>query len=445
MCFSKINPKFTFSHRTKPLSPLQFSHSLQLARVWRLVTRMMSSNLMSRKRINLSIILTLLFGLISISTSHAEDISVSVDPTNPFRDFPVVSSGGVYLVDVAANSGDSFVQLYDVASAGTFISSSAPNPTSLINDDDDSGPGVSSRIIGTAISGPHVIRVTSFSYWAGQFAATETYTLSYTGFTTAAEPPPQAVIYYEPILVPYLVSTSTPQIHIKDEKLICSAGNYQAGLADRGNIPTDGKDAYKPSNFTYNIRVNGQPQRSLAINSGENSASWDLANVSSQAVATCSVAVTWNSLTVEDSSTANISGLKTAKSRESEEVIRANTEFSALLAQNFEKYQKTLVDNHVLWREQIASIRANYYGSLARATESNGATKAITAKSNPLKEMIAAQRQSAADFRASQPIALAAKDAANKDGLDAREAAIAIAHATYGAFIESIGYGVLIP
>lgn len=58
------------------------------------MNRVKSSNLMSQKRINLSIILTLLFGIVSISTSYAEDISVSIDPTNPFRDFPVVSSGG---------------------------------------------------------------------------------------------------------------------------------------------------------------------------------------------------------------------------------------------------------------------------------------------------------------------------------------------------------------
>lgn len=404
-----------------------------------------SSNLVSRKRINLSIFFTLLFGLVSISTSYAEDISVSVDPTNPFRDFPVVSTGGSYQVDVAANRGDSFVQLYDVASAGTFISDSAPNPTSLINEDDDSGPGVSSRITGTAISGPHVIRVTSFVYWAGSHLPTQTYTLSYTGFTTAAEPPPQAVIYYEPILVPYLVSTSAPQIHIKDEKLICSAGNYQAGIADRGNIPTDGKDAYKPSNFTYNILVNGQPQRSLAIISGEKSASWDLAKVSSQAVATCSVAVTWNSLTVEDSSTGNMDGMYSAQSCQREEIVKANSDYFGALSENFGTYQKALLDNRTLWRTQIESIKARYYGSLSRATENNGATKAITAKSNALKEMITAQRQSAADYRASQPLALAAKEAANRSAFDEMNVAIAKANASYGTFIESIGYGVLIP
>ena len=46
---------------------------------------------------------------------------------------------------------------------------------------------------------------------------------------------------------------------------------------------------------------------------------------------------------------------------------------------------------------------------------------------------------------ASGPAALATKDAANKVALDAKNTAIAKANATYGTFIESIGYGVPIP
>jgi hypothetical protein len=69
----------------------------------------------------------------------------------------------------------------------------------------------------------------------------------------------------------------------------------------------------------------------------------------------------------------------------------------------------------------------------------------ITDKSTALKVMIVAQKKSAADYKASQPAASAARDAANKAALDAKTAAIAKANATYGTFIESIGYGVLIP
>jgi hypothetical protein len=78
-----------------------------------------------------------------------------------------------------------------------------------------------------------------------------------------------------------------------------------------------------------------------------------------------------------------------------------------------------------------------------KTTASN--KKMIADKSTALKVMIAAQKKSAADYKASQPAAAAARDADNKAALDARTAAIAKANAAYGNFIESIGYGVLIP
>ena len=74
---------------------------------------------------------------------------------------------------------------------------------------------------------------------------------------------------------------------------------------------------------------------------------------------------------------------------------------------------------------------------------STKATRALA--STALKVYIAAQKKSAADYRASQPAALAAKDLANKAALDANKATIAKANAIYGTFIESIGYGLLIP
>jgi len=405
---------------------------------------MKSPNFMGRKSMKLSIILSLAFGLFSISPAYAEDIPVTVSPTNPFSDFPVVSSGGSYQVDVNANGGDSVVQLYSGVSAGTFNSAYAPNPTNHVNENDDY-QSLSSRITGTAISGPYVIRVTSFNYWTGGISPTHTYTLSYTGFTSATQPPAQAVIDYVPILMPYLVPTSAPQIHLKDEKLICTAGNYRAGIADRGNFPTDGKDVYKPSNLTYNLLINGQSQKSLTINSNESSSSWDLSKISSQAVVTCSVAVTWNSLTVEDASTGNREGLHSAQKGQREDLVKASTAYFAALSGNFETYQKALLDNRALWRKQIESIRANYRDAIAGNAASNGSQKLISEKSTTLQLMITAQRKSASDYKESGPAALAAKDAANQAALDAKNAAIAKANASYGTFIESIGYGVLIP
>jgi len=227
--------------------------------------------------------------------------------------------------------------------------------------------------------------------------------------------------------------------------LICTAGNYRAGIADRGNIPTDGKDVYKPSNLTYNLLINGQSQKSLTINSSESSSSWELSKISSQGVATCSVAVTWNSLTVEDASTGNREGLHSAQSRQREDLVKASTAYFAALSGNFETYQKALLDNRALWRKQIESIRASYYEAITGNTASNGTKEIILDKLTVLQSMITAQKKSAADYRASQPAALAAKDAANQAALDAKNAAIAKANASHGSFIESIGYGVLIP
>jgi hypothetical protein len=59
--------------------------------------------------------------------------------------------------------------------------------------------------------------------------------------------------------------------------------------------------------------------------------------------------------------------------------------------------------------------------------------------------MTAAQKKSAADYAASKPAALASKDAATKAAVTARDASITKANAVYASYIESIGYGVLIP
>lgn len=399
---------------------------------------------MTQKQIIPSIILTLLFGLVSISTSYAEDISVSVDTTNPFRDFPVVSSGGSYQVDVAANSGDSFVQLYDVASAGTFISYSAPNPTSLINEDDDSGPGVSARITGTAISGPHVIRVTSFTYWAGGFTATETYTLSYTGFTSGFAPAAVSN-YIAPVPEPYFLSLTPPQIHAKDKQLTCASGTYQAGYALRGEIPTNGKDTYKPSNYVYTLFINGQPQNSLAVSTSNTSATWDLSSINVTGTATCSVSAALNSLTSTDSSTGNIEGLQNANVLWQAQIAQAKAEEQSAFFTNSNSYQKALVDNRAKWRAEIESIRVDYSRYLGGNQDLNGEKSIQIKPLAALQNMIAAQKRSALDFHAGKPAALSAKDAANTAALDAKSAAIAKADSIYGTFIESIGYGVLIP
>ena len=405
--------------------------------------RIKSSKFIIRKSSILFFNLGLAFGLFFMSPAHAEDISVTVDPTNPFNDFPVVSSGGSYQVNVAANGGDPVVQLYSGTSAGSFNSAYASNPTNHVNENDDY-QSLSSQISGSVSSGAYVVRVTSFAYWVSGSSPTQTYTLSYTGFTAPA-PVVAAISNPEPILVPYLLAASSPSIHFKDDKLTCAAGTYQAGIAEIGHVPTHGKNIYKPSNFRFDLLMNGQAQSSLSIETAEPLASWNLSELTSTGIATCSVAISWNSLINEVSSMVSTDGINSAKLRQSDELITADKEYSALLAENSKTYQKAVIDNRVLWRTQIEAIRSNYYESIGQITLSNGTTKAFTSKLTTLKSLITAQRQSAADYRASQSAVLAAMDLANKVALDTKNAAITKANATHGAFIESTGYGVLIP
>jgi chromosome segregation ATPase len=159
--------------------------------------------------------------------------------------------------------------------------------------------------------------------------------------------------------------------------------------------------------------------------------------------------VSANSLTTTDKSSENTSETAAALATQKNTIANAYSDYSALLSANSKAYQKALVDNRATWRTEIAAIRTSYYDTLARInaqpkTAANN-KKMITDKSTALKVMSAAQKKSAADYRASQPAAAAARDAANKTALDAKSAAIAKANATYGTFIESIGYGVLIP
>jgi hypothetical protein len=62
-----------------------------------------------------------------------------------------------------------------------------------------------------------------------------------------------------------------------------------------------------------------------------------------------------------------------------------------------------------------------------------------------LKKYTAAQKKITADYKASGPAAVLARDLANKKALDAKNAAITKANSTYSSIIESSGFGVLVP
>jgi hypothetical protein len=261
--------------------------------------------------------------------------------------------------------------------------------------------------------------------------------------------PAPTIVYVAPTPVPYLRTLTPPKINFKDGKLVCTPGTYNAGYTLDGVVQGSTTALFTPSSFTYNLLINGITQTSLTVTTAASTASWNLPTAPSGAMVSCSVTVTANGVTNTDKSTDNTSALSSATSTLTTATADADAAYAAAQSANSKAYQNALVDNRANWRTEIAAIRTNYYDTVARinAQPKSAATnkKMIADKSTALKVMTTAQKKSAADYRASQPAAAAARDAANKAALDAKSAAIAKANATYGTFIESIGYGVLIP
>jgi Skp family chaperone for outer membrane proteins len=255
---------------------------------------------------------------------------------------------------------------------------------------------------------------------------------------------PIAPIPPAPTPVPYLRTLTTPKLNLKDGKLICTPGTYNAGYTLDGVVQGSGTTLFTPSTFTYDLLINGIAQTSLAVTNAVSTASWNLLTAPSGAMISCSVTVSANGVTNTDMSTDNTSAVSSALSAQALAIAKADTDYSMSQSANSKAYQKALVDNRAKWRSGVEKIRTDYYAERDRI-KSLPATRATRAlASAALKAYIFAQRKSATDYRASKPAALAARDAANNSALDAKGAVIAKANAAYGTFIESIGYGVLI-
>jgi hypothetical protein len=273
------------------------------------------------------------------------------------------------------------------------------------------------------------------------------YPANTTGFTLYAQWTSVApvVIYIPPTPVPYLKTLTAPQMRLSGGKLVCTPGTYNSGYTLDGVIQGSPTALFTPTSFTYNLLINGVAQASLAVTTAATSAFWDVSKASAGSLVVCSVTVSANSLTNTDKSSDKTSGVSAALSTQAQALAAAESAASEAMSANSKTYQKALADNRALWRKQVESIRASYYETLARITTTSGSRKMITDKSTALKVMIASQKKSASDYKASGPAALVARDAANNVALEAKAAAIAKANASYGTYIESIGYGVLIP
>jgi hypothetical protein len=202
---------------------------------------------------------------------------------------------------------------------------------------------------------------------------------------------------------------------------------------------------YSPSSYTYNLLINGFVLAPLAITSPTSSIVWEMQQAPSGSVISCAVTAGFNSLTNTDRSNLNTPVIITAMTTQAQSIATAESIFNAAASLNFKIYQTTIADNRVKWRKEIEASRKAYYEELDRINSLGISKSTNLLKSAALKSYIAAQKKIAADYQVRQPIALAAKDAANKAALEVKTNAIVKANAEYGNFIESIGYGVLIP
>ena len=138
-----------------------------------------------------------------VSPASADEI-VSVDGTTFYRDFQVYSSGGDYTITALVSGPspiDAVIHLYRGTSrvGYDFYGASVSGDFLARDDDGYSGDALSAYLSGSFSSGldNYVIRVSSFAYWTSNVntypslpyttaTPTESYTLSYTGFSSGS-------------------------------------------------------------------------------------------------------------------------------------------------------------------------------------------------------------------------------------------------------------------
>ena len=125
-----------------------------------------------------------------VSPASADE-TVSVDATTLYRDFQVYSAGGSYVI--RAFGADPVIHLYRGTSRVGYDFNEATVSGDFLGVDDDGGGELADRVnqLDAYLSGSfssgldnYVIRVSSYSYWIGGGPATQSYTLSYTGFSS---------------------------------------------------------------------------------------------------------------------------------------------------------------------------------------------------------------------------------------------------------------------
>jgi sugar lactone lactonase YvrE len=288
------------------------------------------------------------------------------------------------------------------------------------------------------------VELPSRTYTNGQVCGV---TDSFSPFTAAEKQANAApvVVYVPPTPVPYLKTLSNPQIHLVGDKFVCTAGTYNSGYTLDGVIQGSATALYTPASYTFNLLFNQVAQNPLAVTAAKNSASWSVSSAPAGALVSCSVTVAANSLKNTDSSTANPAAVSAALTTQSQSASAAESAYNAAVSANSKSYQKALVDNRATWRANVDKVRTAYFAELTRINGLPYSKANSDLKSAALKAYLAAQKKTAVDYKASGPAALVVRDLANKAALDTKTAAIVKANSVYGTFIESIGYGVLVP
>jgi hypothetical protein len=316
--------------------------------------------------------------------------------------------------------------------AYTITSSGGSVATYSISPDISSIPGLSFSSSTGIISGTplYVTSAQTFTVTATNAADTSTQT-----FTLSVRPKP----------IPFLKGMTKPKLHLKDGAYLCSVGTYLFGYTIGGVVDSETTGYVIPAKFIFNLLINGVADPTLTSSTANETNLWNVTKFSSGSLISCSVTVTVNSLSSVDYSTENTDGYAAAQSALKVSKAAATEQYKLALKANNATFMSTIRTNRSKWQKKIDATRANYYTILERLKASPGSGKMIADAATALQVMNAAKAAAQAEYATSRPLANEARDASNAAALSTRDAAIAKANAIYGTFIESIGYGVLIP
>lgn len=144
-------------------------------------------NFQASKRNKVTRVFLISLGAVVISIACVNPASanetVSLNATTPYIDFQVYSVAGSYRISVVGD--DPTVQLYRGTSRSGFDFQTTSPSGDFLAVDDDSGGGLNALLSGVFRVGldNYIIRVVSYDYWFSKTTPTESYTLSFSGFS----------------------------------------------------------------------------------------------------------------------------------------------------------------------------------------------------------------------------------------------------------------------